>query len=87
MDRDEALANGPEGNTGTGGIAAFEVVVGLGRVGTGGIALFEVEVLLEIEGIGLDPEGLTVACILASELAVGAYNLDDETEFVGRGRG
>jgi hypothetical protein len=78
---DEALANGPNGTGGTGGIAAKEVVVLLGMVGTGGI--MDVEVDLGIAGIGLAPVGLTVACILAREDAVGAYNLEEDIEVVG----
>lgn len=38
------------------------------------------------EGIGLDPFGLTVACILASEEAVGAYSLEEVIVLVAFGR-
>ena len=51
--------------------------------GTAGIAVEEVEVVLEIVGMGRLPVGLTVACILAREEAVGAYNLEELTEVVG----
>jgi hypothetical protein len=50
-------------------------------------AVEEVEIDLGIEGIGLAPVGLTVACILASEEAVGACNLDVEVEIEGVGLG
>jgi hypothetical protein len=45
----------------------------------------EVEVDLGMAGIGLAPVGLTVACILAREEAVGACNLEVDIE-VGLGR-
>lgn len=48
--------------------------------------LEEVEVDLGIEGIGLAPVGLTVACILAREEAVGACNLEVDIDAVGLGR-
>jgi hypothetical protein len=54
----------------------------LGIVGT---VVEEVEVDLGMAGIGLAPVGFTVACILAREEAVGACNLEVETE-VGLGR-
>lgn len=68
---EEALANGPAGIGGTGGILADRVEVLLGIVGIGN---------------GRSVVGLIVACILASEEAVGAYNLEDEIELVGFGR-
>jgi hypothetical protein len=54
----------------------------LGIVGT---VVEEVEIDLGMEGIGLAPVGLTVACILAREEAVGACNLEVDIE-VGLGR-
>jgi hypothetical protein len=54
----------------------------LGIVGT---VVEEVELDLGMEGIGLAPVGLTVACILAREEAVGACNLEVDIE-VGLGR-
>jgi hypothetical protein len=45
----------------------------------------EVEVDLGMAGIGLAPVGLTVACILAREEAVGACDLEVDIE-VGLGR-
>ena len=73
----EALANGPAGIDGTGGMEVL-----LEMVGT---VVEEVEVDLGIAGIGLAPVGLTVACILAREEAVGACNLEVDIE-VGLGR-
>jgi len=50
-----------------------------------GTAVEEVEVDLGIEGTGLGPVVLIVACILAREEAVGACNLEVAME-VGLGR-
>jgi hypothetical protein len=66
LSREEALLNGP-GIGGTGGMAAVEV---------------EAEAVLDTRGMGREPPGLTVACILASEEAVGAYNLEEGTVLV-----
>jgi hypothetical protein len=50
-----------------------------------GTVVEDVEVDLGMAGIGLAPVGLTVACILASEEAVGACNLEVDIE-IGLGR-
>ena len=68
LSREEALLNGP-GMGGTGGIADDDAVV-------------EAEAVLGATGNGRAPPGLTVACILASEDAVGAYNLELEEGIV-----
>lgn len=68
LSREEALLNGP-GMGGTGGIADDDAVV-------------EAEAVLGATGNGRAPPGLTVACILASEEAVGAYNLELEEGIV-----
>lgn len=46
----------------------------------------DVEVREDLAGMGFGPSGLMVACILASEEAVGAYSREEVTEAVNFGR-
>jgi hypothetical protein len=83
LSRDAAEPNGLK--AGTAAAAAAEVEAE---------AALEVAMVLDedaalppgTQGIGLDPFGLTVACILASEEAVGAYSLEEVIVLVAFGR-